>query len=117
MLNLNCWSVWHCVVFCLWYMIITTGPAVHRHTVTESVTQHTSTPHSGDIIFPRNTGKLDQFLTVSTPKSTTDINRSVSSGVRNLFFSLGMKMHAQLFRGTEYVENMRRVCGREVIGI
>lgn len=26
-------------------------------------------------------------------------------------------MHGQLFRGTEYVENMRRVCGREVIGI
>jgi len=26
-------------------------------------------------------------------------------------------MHAQLFFGTEYVENIRRVCGREVIGI
>jgi len=66
-------------------MSTTTGPAVHRHTVTGTVTQHTSTPQSGDSIFPRNIGKLDRFLTVSTPKSATDINRSVSPGVRNLF--------------------------------
>jgi hypothetical protein len=79
----------HCVVFCLWCMITTTGPAVHRHRVTGPVTQHTSTPQSEDIIFLRNIGKLDQFRTVSTPKSTTDINRSVSSGVRNLFLFAG----------------------------